>query len=507
MSRKKFFLTGLASSYGLIGLNFLYTLVSIPLVLRYLSQAEFGVWALVAQFSNYLLLIDLGASASVSRLLADHKDRKDSPEYGRVFYASFLVSGIQALVLLGLGGLAAWLAPSLAKIPDELRAIFSCLLLGYVSVTAVSLAFRSLGSPLWSHQRLDISNLGNALGLFLNLIGLWAGLHAGMGLYGMLLGAAIGVLPGLIIPFTACRFLGYYPHWPGFGQLGKINFGELFSLSRDIFMFQVGSQLASATQIILVSRFLSVESAATWAIATKAFTLGQQLCNRIMDASAAAFTEMFVRNERQRLVKRLGQIVEATAWFSTVVGSAIIFFNSPFVDFWTGGRIVWPARENIWLALLLLSTCTARCYLSLGGITKNMSTLRWVQIVEGLTMLGISMWLLNKYGFSAVLIGSLAANLCITLTAGIWLTSQSMTISIQEIVRWTWPSFFILLVGGLMLIGMTYLVSSLCTDIGQVAIRFFLMILISVFSFRFCLRDETRREMFLRFFCKRGADK
>lgn len=500
MNRKRFFFAGLTSSYLVIGLNFVLTALSVPLALHYLTKAEFGVWALVTQFSAYLLLIDMGVSASVSRLLADHKDDKEGPEYARVFYSSLFVSAGQGLALFGVGAAVAWFAPALANLPENLRAVFSRLLVIQAAVTGLSLAFRCLASPLWSHQRLDISNLGNASGLVLNLIGLWAGLHAGMGLYGMLLGTAMGVLPGLIIPFTACRRLGYYPQWPGLAHLGRTSFRELFWLSRDIFMLQLGSQLASATQIIMVSRFLSIESAATWAIATKAFTLGQQLCNRVMDASAAAFTEMFVRNERQLLVRRLGQVVEVTAWFSAVMGLAIIFFNSTLVGVWTGNRVFWPARENIWLAFLLLSTCTARCFLSIGGITKNMSNLRWIQIGEGLAMLAISIGFLGHYGFSAVLGGSLAANFGLTLTAGIWLASQSMGISPKEILRWIWPSFIILMAGGLMLACMTHFLPSADQGMAQVAFRSFLVILITLVSFKFCLSEGTRRELSSRFF-------
>ncbi|NBV87777.1 MAG: hypothetical protein EBS01_16240, partial [Verrucomicrobia bacterium] len=182
MVRKKYFLTGLASSYVLIGLNFLFTALSVPLALHYLGKEEFGVWALVIQFCNYLLLVDLGVSASVSRLLADHKESKESAEYSKIFYSSFLVSAAQGLGLLVLGGGVAWIAPSLAKIPADLRPTFSLVLLAQAGFTGLSLAFRALASPLWSHQRLDVSNLGNGLGLLMNFLGLWLGLGMGWGL-------------------------------------------------------------------------------------------------------------------------------------------------------------------------------------------------------------------------------------------------------------------------------------------------------------------------------------
>ena len=500
VSRKKYFYTGLASSYLLIALNFGFTAFSVPLALHYLTKAEFGVWALVVQFSAYLLLIDMGVSASVSRLLADHKDDKEGAGYGKIFYSSLFLSVGQGLALFGMGAVVSWLAPVLANVPGDLRTVFSRLLILQAAVTALSLAFRSLSSPLWSHQRLDISNVSNGLGLLLGLAGLWWGFTRGWGLYSLIFGTSLGAIPGLIVPFLACRLLGYYPPWGGWRQMQKSDWKNLFCFSRDVFMVQVGSQLASATQIIVVSRFMSVESAAIWAIATKAYMLGQQICQRVMDASAGALAEMSVRQERGRLAMRFGQVVESTAWFSAVAGLAIIFLNTPLVILWTGGRIIWPAHENIWLALLLLSTCAARCHLSLGGITKEMSTLRWIQMAEGVAMLGISMLLVNRLGFLAILMGSLAANLSLTLITAQRLSSQRLGVPTAEMLGWILPSFLFLLVGSCVVSAIEHFSPATDTGLAALILRCGLAVFLSALSFRFCIRPETRHELLLRFF-------
>jgi hypothetical protein len=46
MSRLKKFTHSLLSSYALMGVNIVYTLLSVPLALKSLSKAEFGLWAL-----------------------------------------------------------------------------------------------------------------------------------------------------------------------------------------------------------------------------------------------------------------------------------------------------------------------------------------------------------------------------------------------------------------------------------------------------------------------------
>jgi hypothetical protein len=83
MSRFKRFAHSLVSGYALLVVNVLYTLASVPLALHYLSKEEFGLWAVVSQICNFnMLVVDLGMSGAVARILIDHKDDSTSTKYG-----------------------------------------------------------------------------------------------------------------------------------------------------------------------------------------------------------------------------------------------------------------------------------------------------------------------------------------------------------------------------------------------------------------------------------------
>jgi len=73
MSRKRRFITALGSGYLALIANVVFTAVSVPLALHYLSKEEFGLWSVVLQITGYLSLLDLGVGQSVSRLLVDSK--------------------------------------------------------------------------------------------------------------------------------------------------------------------------------------------------------------------------------------------------------------------------------------------------------------------------------------------------------------------------------------------------------------------------------------------------
>src|SRR3954468_19506907 len=107
MSRFRNTARSLSSGYLAMASNIVYTLASVPLALHYLSKDEFGLWALAAQVATYLILIDFGVSAAVSRILIDYKDHPEEGEYGAVIKTSFLALTIQGFLVVIGGGLLA----------------------------------------------------------------------------------------------------------------------------------------------------------------------------------------------------------------------------------------------------------------------------------------------------------------------------------------------------------------------------------------------------------------
>ena len=103
MSRFKNLGRSLVSGYLALGANVLYTLASVPLALHYLSRAEFGLWALTAQIAGFISLIDLGMGSSIARILIDHKDQRETGQYGGAIKTGALVGAVQGAIVLVVG--------------------------------------------------------------------------------------------------------------------------------------------------------------------------------------------------------------------------------------------------------------------------------------------------------------------------------------------------------------------------------------------------------------------
>ena len=146
MTRSKRFAHSLLSGYLLVGVNVVYTLISFPLGLHFLSKEEFGLWTAVMQVASLnLILIDLGMSGSIARILIDHKDEKNSSSYGTVILTGVLVLCVQAALIAALGSLLSFWLPDWMKIPEKFWRIFRILMMAQCMVLGVGYAGRIFG--------------------------------------------------------------------------------------------------------------------------------------------------------------------------------------------------------------------------------------------------------------------------------------------------------------------------------------------------------------------------
>ena len=413
-SRTHNFIRGLGAGYLATAINIAYTAASIPLALHYLGKEQFGLWALAQQIMGYLMLLDLGVSSAVSRFIADRKDDVNGGGYGSLLLTGAIVFAIQG-VLIAIAGVAfSFFAPALFAVPDHLASDFTNVLIIITSLAGLSVALRTLGAPLWAFQRMDVSYGLGSLTLLTSFASLWGGFHLGWGIYSFALAGIPAAILTPIITFLICWKSNFYPcagHW---GRPNLLLFRKIFSFGQDVVWVAMGSQLVNASQIMILSRVLGLNAAATFAIGTKLLTMSQQLTGRIIESAAPGLTEMFVRGDTTRFNLRFSNIISVTAFVATVGAAALITGNTSFVSFWTSGAVHWnPAYDGL-LAGLLLSTSITRCLITVFGLMHGYRPVRHIYILEGCVFVAVAIPAAAHYGITGVLLASLITHLTVT---------------------------------------------------------------------------------------------
>jgi O-antigen/teichoic acid export membrane protein len=407
------FIRGLSAGYLATATNIAYTAASVPLALHYLGKEQFGLWALAQQITGYLILLDLGVSSAVSRFIADRKDDVNGGGYGNLLLTGAIVFVIQGLLIAIAGVAFSFFAPTLFAVPDHLAGDFTNVLTIITSLAGLSVALRTLAAPLWAFQRLDVSYGLGSFTLLTSFAALWGGFHLGWGIYSFALAGIPAAILCPIITFLICWKSGFYPSAGHWGRPNLLLFRKIFSFGQDVVWVAMGSQLVNASQIMILSRVVGLNAAATFAIGTKLFTVGQQFAGRIIESAAPALTEMFVRGDTTRFSLRFSNIISITAFLATVGATALIAFNTSFVSFWTSGAVNWNLACDALLAGLLIATSITRCLIGVFGLTGSFRPVRHIYFAEGCVFITVAIPAAAHFGIIGILGSSLIVHLMI----------------------------------------------------------------------------------------------
>jgi O-antigen/teichoic acid export membrane protein len=436
-SRMRRFLRTLASGYLSVAAATAYTLVSVPLALRFLSRAEFGLWAVMAQVSGYLALVDVGMTSSTARFLIEHKDHPERGDYGSVLQTGQLVLCVQGVIVVLAGCLLSPLLAELLDIPPALRHSFVVLTCWQSALLGATMATNTLNLLLFAHQRLDVVNYSQPLGFAVMTVVLWITLRSGAAVYSVIWVNAAGWLVGTVILAVACLKLHLFPSPGAWGRASMARFKELFGFGKDMFLISLGEQLISASQTILISRALGLEMVAVWTVGTKVFSMVWLVTRRILDFSIPPLAEMLVRKEHTQLRERFKAVTVVSALIGSLAAVLIVACNTPFVSVWTRGRITWTAGKDVLLGVWLIVLSVRHCHVSLVGVSKDIRFMRFIFLVEGLVFVVLASLVARWAGLAGLIGSSIVCSAGISGLYGMRRSSEYFGVSLSE-VAWNW---------------------------------------------------------------------
>jgi len=431
---------GVASSYILLAATALYSIGSIPVALHYLDKSQFGLWVVMGTVVGYLSLMDMGMTGAASRLLIDHKDDRDGGEYGSLLKTGLLVCSIQGGIIFLIGLLLSGWFSRLLAIPISLQLSFAELMQWQCGALALSFCLRILGMMLGAHQRMDISNYVGAVGLVVNFGIQWILFHLGKGVMSLSFGALGATLFVGLSQFVACLQQGLFPTWGSWGRISWMYFKELFLYGKDLLMVAAGNNMIIASQSIVITRMLGLEAAAAWGVGTKVYNLLNQVIWRISDMSGAAFAEMMIRGEYERLKDRYKTIAILSFSVAGLVAVSFACCNSFFVTLWTNGKIHWPMENDILLGILMIIGSIVHCHGTLILITKKIGFMKYICFLEGSVFVILSFLVARHGGLPAIILASIICSLVFSGSYLVWRICDYFGLKVRVVmVGWMVP--------------------------------------------------------------------
>jgi len=409
MNRTQRFFRSVLSGYACTLLVAACSFASIYLSLRYLTVPQFGLWALVFQINGYLLLTDFGMSNAVGRFLMDWKDQRPSKKYGETFVAGLLILFFQAAILFSLSLVVVFWAPGLLKIPQELIPSFRFLVFGQALISAVFFPLRVFSFALVAYGRFDWINASAAMGQLASLGGFAWGLAHGWSLPSYLFGSLLDALSSAMVIIFASQRLHLFPKSGEIIRPGWDYLLTIFRYGRDMFLILFGNRILFASQAIILARFAGLEAVAAWTVGSKMFFFCRDFSNQVAQASGPLLIEIYARGDFILASKKLQDLALVTGSLAAVLGSFLIVGNRPFVYLWTKGLVHWDSRIDVIFCLILMVSSLFAALCHVNGMTKDLTTIRWVGIKESLLFLVFSYFLVRFLGVFGLVLAHFSA--------------------------------------------------------------------------------------------------
>jgi O-antigen/teichoic acid export membrane protein len=262
------FAWNLTTRYALIVSAALLGIVVLPLNLRYLGEANYGLLTLVASITTYFSVLELGYGGGVVRYVAEYRARNDTRSMNEVLSTMFYVFSVIGVITYGLAIIAALLLPVIFNIsPEQVHTGQIVLLIMAVHV-AMHFAFSVYGGVVNGFERYYVNNIVggvfNVATAIVNVLVLWMG-------FGLVELVAATTLMRLIPYFVYRR--NAYKAFPEL-EIRRDYFRwdrlrELTGFSAYIAVIDWSARLTYTTDVFILGIFLNTTVVALYAVAQR----------------------------------------------------------------------------------------------------------------------------------------------------------------------------------------------------------------------------------------------
>jgi O-antigen/teichoic acid export membrane protein len=385
-------------------------LLSIKLATHYLTQAEFGLWSFTMQTVGYFMLMDLGVSNSVARLLGDPLSSGDPEKLDSWFTLSLVTLASQALLILGLGWLLRPYVLHWFHIPDHLVSRASDLWMAFLIIQAISLVFKLSFAILHAQNRVYwTSNL--------QIIGSWAGLaafffmlsHDG-GVMAYAWSSGVAMLIVAIGGVVAVRRGGLRFKLSMKGVTGK-EVRKLFGFSSTMFVIGLASQVYFASQGLVATKMLGLEAAAVLAVTGRAVSIAMQSIWKPLDAFSPRWQVAYCSGDVSRVTREFRLMVRFTILVAAAAAIAVGLVNQPFVLWWTKPEYFGGLTFSLLLCGFMVVQAINRCFTTPFVLTLRVHAYSMVNLTSVATAIGCMIALTHFLGIVGIPLGLIVADL------------------------------------------------------------------------------------------------
>lgn len=412
VSRTKSAFWGTISTQAFTIVSMGVSIISTPLMVRYLDKDAYGLSIIFFQIVNYLALFDFGLSSAVIRNLALHRgeDEHNRRMINRIMSTGVLVATafglLVTLIGLGLGPLV----PRLYNLRPDLAAPAVPIVITLSLLVGGQFVQRGLGGIFFAHHRqtliatpifvVNMLTTGLTLLLLSRGVGLWTFVYANLFQF-----FGNGVVQALLL-------FRYYPNISiGFRHYDKDLTHSMLGYGFFMFLHGLATQVILYTDRLVIGKVLSLALVAVFSLTVRIPEVGMNLLGRVTENSLPAVAEIMVREGVARARGYFHRIMLLIVVLSTAAFWLMLALDEWFIRLWVGSDFFAGQQVLVFALIIMVQqtiTRTGVFFLNAKGIARPLS---FAAMAEAALNLTLSIVLGRRMGMSGILLGTILAAL------------------------------------------------------------------------------------------------
>ncbi len=399
------YLKGVTSGFARTGLIILVGLWMVPFTLRFLTRAEYGVFAIAGDILIWLGLLQLGTGASLNSRAAQLIGSRDTEHLSELASTAFVLQAIAAVLIVLVGGLVSLTVDSWFQVDSSVAGLQLVVFILILSAS-IRITTQVLNALLIANKQIHVNNyLGIGLFLFRTALTICF-LMAGLKLLALALSAIISTVIISLIAFWRVR-----KNLPNI-QISPRSFRRehVKDLLGNGIWFTIGG-LAGILIInldrFMVGRFVSLEAVAAFIITGKLYFIAEKVHGQVFNVMRPYFGQLHGQGKTERLSELYHAAFASSLLLSVLMASTIYLINQWFISWWVGADLYLGSTVSFLFALnFVLQSSVLPNRILLASTLFKMPQQNIARVSEGFLNLALTILFATLWAIPGVLLGS-----------------------------------------------------------------------------------------------------
>jgi O-antigen/teichoic acid export membrane protein len=375
-----------------------------PFLVNRLGATGYGVWTLVVAVTAYCGLLDLGLRSAVIRFVVRYVAQGEQDKVNRILSSALVMlagAGILALCVTGV----IYLNFDIFRVGLEFESAASVALLITGLNVAILLPLSVFGAVLPSLERYDVVNGIAIVGALLRAILVVTVVRLGYGIVALSVVSLLVSTAEQVVTLASAKLL-YKPLSISWRFVDMSSCVEVFSFGLYRFIWIISNQVIFYTDSVVIGVFLGAGVITSYAIAASLITYGRTLVSLAIDTFFPAVTRLSTTNALTELQDIYILGTRFGAFIGMLLGIGYITFGDKFIRLWMGNEHVDSAHILSVLTIAQLTSMSQYMSALIVLGTNRHKVLSFVALSEAVANLGVSIWLVSRFGVIGVAWGT-----------------------------------------------------------------------------------------------------